>query len=145
MPEITIQENGCWLWSGRTDPYKHPITTLPPGHPQAGRTVRVKHINFEAQYGYKPKQIENSCGSSLCVNPEHLVDKLKRVAESRKREKIAKLLPQILWLQGMISAAEDANIIDPEVLAILKQNKEKLTKLLALKESIEQNKETSGE
>lgn len=92
---ITIDPvTSCWVWSGNTDAYGHPIAS------EKGRIVRVRQIHFEKEYGRYPNRVFNTCLNALCVNPKHMIEKIKDTKVSYKMEANLK----IKALQDVISS-----------------------------------------
>ena len=78
-----VAENGCWLWRGSLDP---------DGYGQAfnhrlGRVDKAHRVVWEHYYGPLPRrggaELDHTCRSRACVNPQHL--ELVTHRENRRR------------------------------------------------------------
>lgn len=79
-------ENGCWLWTGRTDGKRWPY-----GRMNVWRngkvTTAAPHREMENQFRDSPLEtddtIDHMCGNTLCVNPDHWGEPVTRVENSK--------------------------------------------------------------
>lgn len=78
--ECAISGSGCWLWP-RLNKNGYPIAT------SRGKARMVHRIAFEAHTGASLGGMDahHTCGTSSCVNPEHVVP-------ATRRENIAEML-----------------------------------------------------
>lgn len=76
-------ENGCWLWTGKTDGKRWPYGKINV-YEKGGtyRTLRAHRVMAETLEG-RPldpdhETVEHLCGNPLCVNPDHfeLIDRV---------------------------------------------------------------------
>lgn len=145
MPDITIDESkGCWLWTGRTDAYGHPISTYPKSHEQRGKTFRVAHGNFEATHGYKPVRLKHTCNSPRCVNPEHLVDSVKDTATRKAESRLKPIRAEMVVLSAAIEAITSQETEDPDLLDLLEKKKRELEMLKLREEDIMSSLRSKG-
>lgn len=71
-------DNGCLIWTGRTNNTGHPIHTIDRMDENKQRkvtTFNVRKFVFES-FGnvVSTRYLYNSCGNKLCINPEHIVN-----------------------------------------------------------------------
>src|SRR6185369_9168336 len=69
--KITINENGCWIYTGRLTPkgYVHVR------HSEEQGKMRFGHvIVWEEAYGPVPEglELDHTCKNRACLNPDHL-------------------------------------------------------------------------
>ena len=93
---------GCWIWTGPTSGkpgrgrrgrgHSYPRMTLD------GQTVAVHIVMWVNEHGYLPskKQLDHTCETRLCVNPDHTEmvthkRNQKRRAQSQKKKKLKKV------------------------------------------------------
>ncbi len=71
-------DNGCWIWNGQTMSDRYGVIKMI----KHGKETRefARRFSYELKFGKLPKNknakkkqsIYNSCGTKLCVNPDHL-------------------------------------------------------------------------
>lgn len=87
-------ENGCWMWTGKTDGKRWPYGTLNVRVSGQHRTLRAHRAMakvFEGELG--PEQtVDHLCGVYLCVNPDHF-DIVTRVENSKRSQEVNPRLP----------------------------------------------------
>ena len=88
MEKVTIQENGCWEWTGKFNA----------GCPYAYYRRKKHHVTktlwqAATETPYPFRKIEMSCKNGLCVNPAHVV------IDETKYEKM--LLDRLYWYHGV--------------------------------------------
>ena len=68
---VEIDENGCWLWLGKTTPNGYATASL--GYDRK-RTRLVHRRLYEETYHMLGKEtvLHHRCGVRHCVNPEHV-------------------------------------------------------------------------
>lgn len=67
--QITVTDDGCWLWNGPLTPNGYGRFRLP------GQRERVVHrVLWEHHNGFVPpgQQLDHRCMTRNCCNPEHL-------------------------------------------------------------------------
>lgn len=66
--KISIDEDGCWIWTGGINQWGRGFLTIDKKHKQAHR------VAYEAFVGPIPEglEIDHLCGVPRCVNPDHL-------------------------------------------------------------------------
>lgn len=97
---------GCWLWFGSKDGYGHPIASV------HGRVVRVKQLNFEKSFTYRPKRIGMTCGKMECVNPAHMFDEYKQKRVTEINNTLYVLEPKLrFWRDTVDSIKEDKSAL----------------------------------
>lgn len=68
--------DGCWMWTGGTDPDGYGIfsETAPPGSARATLSTRAHRYAWALANGPVPsgKLLMHSCDTPTCVNPAHL-------------------------------------------------------------------------
>ena len=67
---------GCWLWSGRWNSNGVPILVVEKRDRKTkyrkATTYRISRILYEWEFGEIPvRYLDNVCGNSKCVNPDH--------------------------------------------------------------------------
>lgn len=72
MRRRRVDENGCWLWTGRKNNVGYGSMTMQT--PEGPRARGVHRVAYEHYVGPIPagKQIDHLCRVRLCFNPEHL-------------------------------------------------------------------------
>ena len=68
MMRVTIDENGCWNWSGTKNPKGYGIIMV------KGRRTRTHRVTYESVHGLIPEGLEpdHTCRNRACCNPSHL-------------------------------------------------------------------------
>ena len=68
MPQVIIDDNGCWLWQGRTDKDGYGVIWT------GGKTVKVHRIVYQAHGNELPddKLLCHNCDIKNCCNPKHV-------------------------------------------------------------------------
>jgi HNH endonuclease len=68
MKRVTIQPNGCWVWTGRVNHKGYGKTSW------QGKDKRVHRIFYEHHHGPIPEglQVCHRCDNPPCCNPDHL-------------------------------------------------------------------------
>src|SRR5579859_2208655 len=70
LAKVTIQPNGCWLFTGGA------LTSNGYGHIRVGRTMRTAHVMmYQDKYGPVPEGMELDhffCQQKACCNPDHV-------------------------------------------------------------------------
>lgn len=68
--QITIHENGCWLWTGQLNKNGYAFAQRGPGHPK--RVVhRILWEHYNDQFIPEGMQLDHLCRQRNCVNPDH--------------------------------------------------------------------------
>ena len=69
-------ENGCWVWTGKTDGKRWPYGAVNVRVDGQHKTLRAHRAMAEVLEG-RPldpdhETVEHLCGNTLCINPDHL-------------------------------------------------------------------------
>lgn len=66
--KYTIQESGCWLWTGGIQSAGYGMIS------RNGKVIGAHIVSYEMFVGPVPKgyDVEHKCGNRPCVNYEHL-------------------------------------------------------------------------
>lgn len=75
LPDYCVEEGDCWLWQQATNGHGYPIARVPRDD---GPSIRVSVRRYVLGHlcGKRltsPMWVVTSCGSRLCVRPEHLM------------------------------------------------------------------------
>lgn len=69
MRHVTIQPDGCWLWTGPTTPNGYGKYRLPGQRERVAHRILWEHARLqEVPDGM---QLDHLCRTRLCVNPDH--------------------------------------------------------------------------
>lgn len=87
MARVVKTPSGCWLWTGPTSGEGRGG-----GYPRMsldGQTVAVHIVLWTNEHGYVPgkKQLDHTCRTRRCVNPDHL--ELVTHKQNQKRRDLA--------------------------------------------------------
>ncbi len=81
--QITIHENGCWLWTGQLNNNGYAFAQRGPGHPK--RVVhRILWEHYNDQFIPEGMQLDHLCRQRNCVNPDHFEAVTPSVNTSRQ-------------------------------------------------------------
>jgi hypothetical protein len=74
LDRISVDDNGCWLWTGYTDGDGYSLFVRGTAHLGTRRQGAAHRLAYEAFVGPIPErhEIDHSCRVRRCVNPEHL-------------------------------------------------------------------------
>lgn len=64
---VKIDENGCWIWTGKKNKGKHPMAYL-----EKSIEINAAYLSYSLYNEKEPIYMIHSCGKSLCINPDHL-------------------------------------------------------------------------
>lgn len=77
--KISENQNGCWVWGGRTNNSGYPMITVEEtvNGKRNVYSVTIQKYMLETHYGKEidTKFIQVNCGNKICCNPAHLVEK----------------------------------------------------------------------
>lgn len=76
MQRYSVDENGCWNWTGRTLKQKPPITDE---YGAVSLNKNTKLFIHRLSYAFHRKEepgasvVRHTCDNTLCMNPDHLI------------------------------------------------------------------------
>ncbi len=61
-----VRESGCWEWIGGSWSHGYPYIT------HEKKRKRAHRVSYFLRPGHYPKQVNQTCDNTMCVNPDHL-------------------------------------------------------------------------
>jgi Recombination endonuclease VII len=114
----------CWNWRGKTAESMggsvFGFMTVKRSH------VKVHRIAFFLSHAFLPEFVKHTCGNRLCVNPNHIVEKINEGPNKERRKQWFEDNKEILKGKNQIYREENREIIAFKKHAYYENNKEQI-------------------